>query len=78
MHSIAKCIIFEYNLKQNKDYKINLKQNKMKLREKLIQELISKSCFTKKELKDESTEDLKILKRFTLNEKPIPRFIEDF
>tara|TARA_R100001510_G_C7656742_1_gene217098 strand:+ start:5323 stop:5475 length:153 start_codon:yes stop_codon:yes gene_type:complete len=50
----------------------------MKLREKLIQELISKSCFTKKELKDESTEDLKILKRFTLNQKPIPRFIEDF
>ena len=40
MHSIAKCIIFEYNLKQNKDYKINLKQNKMKITEKQIQQKI--------------------------------------
>tara|TARA_R100001163_G_C4863769_1_gene68824 strand:- start:288 stop:440 length:153 start_codon:yes stop_codon:yes gene_type:complete len=50
----------------------------MKTREKLIQELKSKSCFTKKQLQEESTENLKILKRYILNEKPIPRFIDDF
>jgi hypothetical protein len=39
----------------------------MKTREKLIQELKSKSCITEKELQKESTENLKILKRFIIH-----------
>lgn len=39
----------------------------MKTRENLIQELKSKSCFTEKQLQKESTENLKILKKFIIH-----------